>query len=376
MNSSQPGMNPEDSRMKDAIYFGTSTSGGMEIHRNDIKQGDVQIVDRQFLEPEQVSRSFYHELIRNCAEKLEKHANVVQPATRMVDIVAKKRQGRFIYCHHSSGAPARFYLLSREEAIAKLSTDLSTRLQEMKKLPVVVMTNRPLPSINNNTSATVVVAPPPPPVAKAKPPAAPSQMRTSLIGGTDTQLKYAIRLVLKVCMAEMDTGLSPIEAARILDHSVLQNGEVETPKQRKLRMQMRLRFLAVARTEQSLFIFSRNLLRSWGVEVTKKKNLMISSIPGFRFEKDEAGFPKSVPLSFLEREFNTPSAMNSTSSLDDHRCGSWTTEERRKFVQLVDQHGWGSWREIAKELPTRYVIRSMESVLLSPVALSSGQIDK
>lgn len=62
----------------------------MEIPKSEIKQGDVQIVDRQYLDPEQIDRSFYHELIRNCSEKLEPNAEseALQPvASRMVEYV-------------------------------------------------------------------------------------------------------------------------------------------------------------------------------------------------------------------------------------------------------------------------------------------------
>jgi Myb-like DNA-binding domain len=346
----------------------------MEISSNDIKDGDVQIVDRQFLEPEQVQNSFYHELIRNCAEKLNGNANVIQPASRMVDIVAKKRQGRFIFCHHTAnaGASVRFYLLSREEAIAKLGSDLTTRLHEMNKPPGMTMLPRPsLPSSSSNGTASAAGPASEPAAAKPKPPPLVSQPPASLIGGTDTQLTYAVRLVLKVCMAEIDARKSPLDAARILNHSVLPNGEVETPKQRKLRMQIRLRFLAVARTETSVFAFARNLLRGWGVDVTKKNNLMISSVPGFKCENDAQGFPKSLPPTFLERgEVKPPPAVSQTTAAaqtttrtttaldrDNGNCrsGIWTTEERRFFVEQIDELGWGSWKELHKRMPGRYV---------------------
>jgi hypothetical protein len=378
----------------------------MEINRNDIKQGDVQIVDRQFLDPEQIKNSFYHELIRNCAEKLDRNANVVQPATRMVDIVAKKRQGRFIFIHHTInvGNPVRFYLLSREEAISKLSSDLAMRLHEMNKPPagssrMMTMMMQQRPSLSNSSvgSAPAAVGARPEPAASPvkKPKASTTnssvgQLPASLLGGTDTPLKYAIRLVLKVCMAEMDEGKSPLEAARVLNRSVLTNGEVETPKQRKLRLQMRLRFLAVARTETSVFGFARNLLLSWGVDViTKKKNIMISSVPGFKFENDAEGFPKSHPISFLEHDevvhkkpppasaVAPTEAAAAAAAADEHdnrngcASGTWTTAERHLFVKLVDKHGWANWRDVRKDIPQRYVCRRPVYLITLPSSFLS-----
>jgi Myb-like DNA-binding domain len=229
-----------------------------------------------------------------------------------------------------------------------------------------------LPNSSSNGAASAAGPASEPAAAKPKPPPPVSQLPASLIGGTDTQLAYAVRLVLKVCMAEIDAGKSPLDAARTLNHSVLSNGENETPKQRKLRMLMRLRFLAVARTETSVFAFARNLLRSWGVDVTKKNNLMISSVPGFKLENDAQGFPKSAPPTFLERgEVMMPAVSQTTTAaaaktttrtttaaLDRDNCnrsGIWTTEERRFFVKLIDQHGWGTWKEVHKSMPGRYV---------------------
>lgn len=309
----------------------------MEITRDEIQQSDVQIVDRQYLEPDQVNQSFYHELIRNCIEKLQTNSNVIQPATRMVDIVAKKRKGRFIYCRHVQGGPIRFYLLSREEAVAKLGSDLTKRLNEMNKEPT-------------RAQAPAMLTKPP----EAKPKALQNKT-TNFMSGFNPQHRYAMQLVLKVCMAEADGRFqrTPLEVARLLNNPVLHDGETETLKQRKLRMQLRLRFLAVARTEKSVFVFARNLLRRWGIEITWKKHLVASSIPGFRFEKDDQGFPKSMPPALLQPERKRAAVASATNSDDNFKTGAWSQEEKVAFVRLVDKYGWGRWNEFTGGIPTR-----------------------
>lgn len=240
----------------------------------------------------------------------------------------------------------RFFLLSREEAIAKLGSDLAKSLQEMNKFC---------------KSPPLIPAKP----QEAKPTVPKQQPVVNIMSGFNSQHRYAMRMVLKVCMAEADARFkrTPLDAARLLNNPLLPDGEVETPLQRKLRMQLRMRFLAVARTEKSIFIFARNLLRGWGIELSWKKHLMISAIPGFKFENDDQGFPKSMSPALLQSE-RKPLAASAAASSENFRTGAWSPEERRAFVRLIDKHGWGHWAVITKGIPTRYVsTKSQEQFL-------------
>ena len=257
---SQPVAAAEDGT---ATLFGSTP---IEMLKNEINHTkDVLIHDREFLTAVEIKNSFYHELIRNCAAKLQASHGAtnpaVIPATRMVDLVHKKREGTFVFCCVRD-REAKFYKLSRDQAIFKLSHDLNLRLRGADAVVGSKLAHQPEsdgPSVYSPAAATAAGAPGAKPTTpKAK--SAPKQRPVNL------QKNYALQLIAVVnAAAEKE---KPMQAALILDRPLkLAPGQFyeETENLRKLRLLLRHRFLAAVRTGTSIRMFTKGLLKGWGV---------------------------------------------------------------------------------------------------------------
>lgn len=282
---------------------------------------DVLIHDRAYLTPTAMSSSFYHELIRNCQDKLRPGADAVPPATRMVDLVHNKRQGSFVWCRRQE-EEEEYFALSREQAIAKLSTDLRLRLlgqdavvgsallepKKKKKDP---------PSVNKKDPPAVNKKDPP---EKKDPP-------------VDPQRQYALK-----CMATVLNS-----TALALDVPLRKN---ETERQRKLRLLLRHRFLAATRSGMPYKEFVSNLLRGWHMSWSELNHHIHSSHNGGKRKKDNSSSSSDT---------KKPKRSHPSDDSPDENCnlGSWTDDEKTLYVAALEQHGWGKWREITALIPTR-----------------------
>lgn len=179
------------------------------------------------------------------------------------------------------------------------------------------------------------------------------------------QNRYAQSLIYKVCRAARK-GMSPYQAALLLDHPIVkvqepsQNtlDEMNTDKRnekavdesnheseagRKLRLQLRHRFLACIRSKKCIFDLANALLTMWGLPNISK----IAPKPKKRKKPDMA--TKTSPPCKKKKVDTVP-----------HNIGFWNHEEKVAFLEGLEQFGAPNWIKIATLICTRYVFIAID----------------
>ena len=171
------------------------------------------------------------------------------------------------------------------------------------------------------------------------------------------QRRYAQSLILKVCRAARK-GVSPYQAALLLDYPIIKmqdhsaissdgkntDGRVdatdgtshESDLGRKLRLQIRQRFLACIRSKQCIFDLANALLTMW-------------ELPNIS---------KIAPKSKKRKKSDTLTKVSSPykrKKVEPHNIGFWNHDERVAFLEGLEIHGTSHWIMIAPFVSTRYV---------------------
>jgi hypothetical protein len=171
------------------------------------------------------------------------------------------------------------------------------------------------------------------------------------------QRRYAQSLILKVCRAARK-GISPYRAVLLLDSPIVKTQEsgpissdekntnnnsrseapdvTESPESevgRKLRLQLRHRFLACIRSKKCIFDLANALLTMWELP-------NVSKIA-----------PKSKKRK--RSETTTTKAKREKVEVVPQNIGTWNCDERVAFLKGVDKHGMPNWIKIAQFIPTR-----------------------
>jgi hypothetical protein len=174
------------------------------------------------------------------------------------------------------------------------------------------------------------------------------------------QHRYAQSLIYKVCRAARK-GMSPYQAVLLLDHPIVRvqepsqntSDEMNTDKRieaseesnhesesgRKLRLQLRHRFLACIRSKKCIFDLANALLTMWGLPNISK----IAPKPKKRKRPDMS--TKTSPPCKKKKVESVP-----------HNLGHWNLDERVAFLEGFEQFGAPHWVKIAPFVSTRYVL--------------------
>lgn len=352
--------------------------------------------------------SYYEMLLQLCARNLDtavylqNQQAIRAPARRIVQVVAQKRRGTFLIRLKEDRSKCR--LMDEDEAIARIATDLHHYLAARSATLVT-----PVPPANNNHTK--------PPTKKStagakakstsgttgrpKTKTGSSTPKKAQIQASVTQrriltenerLADAVRLLMMVCQACSD-GKSDLEAIRCLDQPT---SSEETPRQQKMRMALRHRFIAVVRAKKkcSILKFSQTLMKAWGIELDIKdecqspvkrehKQVLITEHAAPQGRKLPHPLPRGLNPKFLR--LSIPVYMKSGQYLfsDYVKGGSganaallavapsassappvkhtkkvWEPEEKRAFLKGLEKHPVGRWKEILPFVETRYVTTS------------------
>ena len=154
------------------------------------------------------------------------------------------------------------------------------------------------------------------------------------------------------------------QAALLLDHPIVKvqeasliildemNTDKQTPEEsnhesesgRKLRLQLRHRFLACIRSKRCIFDLGNALLTIWGLPNISK----VAPKPKKRKKTDMAGTTKTSP----------PRKKKKVEAAVPHNVGYWNRDERVAFLEGLEQFGAPHWIKIAPLISTRYVLLS------------------
>ncbi len=316
------------------------------IQPEEILGTDVIIEDRKLVAVEgnelatqasNAKSSFYSQLIVSLADSIRSKENSGTDKTewnldsyklatdRIINLVGKTKTStrrRFIW--YRQFPEAHYLVMTRTQTINKIANDLDCQLRKIKA--------RELSRANEASKQ------------RQKP----------------NQRRYAQRLIMKVCRAVWK-GMSQYQAALLLDHPITtvqgssqnksdeMNAEgVEAPEklnqeselERKLRLQIRHRFLACVRSKKCIFDLANALLTMWGFPNISK----VAPKPRKRSEPDTTAKANAAPSRKRKAEV-VP---------ENHNLGPWNRDERVAFLEGMEKHGLSNWIKIAPFIPTRY----------------------
>lgn len=282
--------------------------------------------------------SFYSQLIVSLADSIRSKENTSPDKTewnldsyklatdRIINLVGKTKTStrrRFVW--YRQFPEAHYLVMTRTQTINKIANDLDCQMRKIKAREL---------SRASETSKQ-----------RQKP----------------SQRRYAQRLIMKVCRAVWK-GMSQYQAALLLDHPIVtvqgsgqnisdeMNAEgVEAPEksnheselERKLRLQIRHRFLACVRSKKCIFDLANALLTMWGFPSVSK----IAPKPRKRSEPDTTTKANAVPSRKRKVEVIP----------ENHNLGIWNRDERVAFLKGMEKHGVPNWIKIAPFISTRYV---------------------
>jgi hypothetical protein len=332
------------------------------IGREDIKETDILIEDRKLVAvdgSEVATResnsarnsSFYFKLIESLASNIhgkqttnvsEWSLEILKKATeKIVVLFASQQQGRrFVW--HRQFPENSYVLLTRSQTINKLANDLRCQMRQLDALAV--------------TQASVEE----------------QQQRQP------SQLLYAQLLIQTVCTAAR-SGDAPYRAARLLDRPPIQPQESsslakvetnvapqgddfykrykESPQERSLRLQLRHRYLAVVRANQSIYDFSNTLLRAWGLPEFGKKQKKKKGEESTRDSSVAAArklgrMSKGTTETAFDCVHGLPPSLVLNSNMTKER-GNWRAAERKALLKAYEHLPVREWKTVSVPIPSR-----------------------
>ena len=318
----------------------------MIIQPGDVLTSDIIIEDRKLVAlggnelATQASNtatksSFYSKLVVSLAESIHSKEKICEDewnldtykfaTEKIINLVTKTTttvRKRFVWMRQFP--EAHYVVMTRMQTINKLANDIECQIRKLKAREV----------------------------SEAEDPSKQLQK--------PNQHRYAQSLILKVCRA-VRKGMTPYQAALLLDHPILKLHEpsqnttdetntdkrVETPEEsnqesesgRKLRLQLRHRFLACIRSKKCIFDLANALLTMWGLPGISK----VATKPKKRKKPEIKVKPTSLPLKKKKVE------------VIPNNIGHWNRDERIAFLEGLEKHGAPHWIKIAPFISTRYV---------------------
>jgi len=335
--------------------------GNHYIAYGEVKYNDVLITDEDLVESNNARNESYYSKLINKVTRAMIDQSIAQPkrwqqetlekaSVQIVKTVCENRPGRFIWVKELSAEP-KFLVLSQERAAQKVSNDIGCLMQLL-----TAQNNQPSPSLSQAEQY-------------------------------QKRLKFGKQLIARVFNAEK-SGLTATQAARTLDNPVAPSDlppdtfHEESDEERKVRLQLRQRYLALARTNSSLYDFSKAMIAGWSnaeknikklrKHKTKAKQAIAVVVNASQeLDKEEkngkdgkispSDLPPSFPSSLLGTLdwVETGEVKKKAAAVPEKKVKIekrlWNLSERKQFLAALEIHRFGQWSLISKTIPTRYV---------------------
>lgn len=322
------------------------------------------------------NESYYSKLIDRVTRAMLAHyrgvdrewdkPTLMKASLQIVKSVQHNKRGRFIWLKQLRGPDPEYVVLSLPLAAQKVTNDIRCHMRLLKA--------------QNNLQ---------------------TQTDTSNVLQYQHRLKYGKQLIAKVYTAEK-SGLSPMQAARTLDDPVIPdswstNGLYEEPEEhRRIRLQLRQRYLALARTNASFHDFSMAMIAGWSESEAmlkkrfhrkgKSKEVIAKAVIACAEMMNQEGgtggnnafsrsdLPPSFPTGLLgslgsvvineSKKIASKKSKKKTDDVDDENADSgetkekiekrvWSLEERAAMLQGLEEFLFGNWASMHHLIPTR-----------------------
>lgn len=352
------------------------------INAEDITERDILIRDKCLVAAKGTAEnalesntsrneSYYSKLIDTVARSMitqpwsdkewEKNT-LLKASVAIVKSVQRTKRGRFIWVKQLCGS--EYVVLSEENAAHKVSNDIRCQLAALEAQKVQ------------------------------------EKQDGNQLQLLHERLTYGKNLIKTVFTAEK-SGLTPTEAAKTLDCPPTPDSwpvdlaYTEPDEFRRIRLQLRQRYLALARTNGSFHDFSMKMIAGWTEsEALVKKKMQrkskskeviakaVNACAEMMNQEDGAdGTPRTfsrsdLPPSFSSGFFGSISVENDESVKHDKTAGNkkttkapkkkesgekkekiekriWSLEERALILEGLEKHAFGNWILISPSIPNR-----------------------
>ena len=353
------------------------------VDAQEITERDILIKDKCLVAAENAlqcnearNESYYSKLIDKVTKAMLAHyrgtdrewdkPTLMKASLKIVKSVQHNKRGRFIWLKQLRGPHPEYVVLSQELAAQKVTNDIRCHMRLLKA--------------QNNLQ---------------------TQTDTNDNCHYQNRLNYGKLLIAKVYTAEK-SGFTSMQAARTLDEPVLpETWPADTPyaepeAHRRIRLQLRQRFLALARTNSSFHDFSMAMIAGWTESEAilkkrkqckpKSKEVIAKAVIAcaeMMYQEDgidgnnavgRSDLPPSFPSGLLgslgsvvineSKKIARKKSKKKTGRVESKNADSkekkernekrpWTFEERALMLQGLEDFSFGNWASMYHLIPSR-----------------------